>query len=87
MIRQRLRQDLKEARRPLHYLAIPPSLFATVGEGLAKSAAGTDARLVSRSPSAIIESRRANSIAFSTAFFPEENIFRIDHYLIMSSWE
>ncbi len=30
----RLRQELKEASRPLHYLAIPPSLFATVAEGL-----------------------------------------------------
>jgi Glucose-6-phosphate dehydrogenase, NAD binding domain len=25
----RMRQELKDARRPLHYLAIPPSLFAT----------------------------------------------------------
>ena len=28
----RLRQELKDARQPLHYLAIPPSLFATVAE-------------------------------------------------------
>src|SRR5438132_5153624 len=39
-------QELKGVRRPLHYLAIPPSLFATVAEGLAKQRAGTDARLV-----------------------------------------
>jgi glucose-6-phosphate 1-dehydrogenase len=49
----RLRQELEDTRRPLHYLAIPPSLFATVAEGLA----------------AAIENRRANSIAFSTASF------------------
>jgi len=31
------RQALGQAQRPLHYLAIPPSMFATVAEGLAKS--------------------------------------------------
>ena len=46
----RLRQELADARRPLHYLAIPPSLFATVAEGLAKQGAGTDARLVVEKP-------------------------------------
>jgi len=46
----RLRQELREARRPLHYLAIPPSLFATVAEGLAKQSAGMDARLVIEKP-------------------------------------
>src|SRR3984893_12622958 len=46
----RLGQELKGARRPLHYLAIPPSLFATVAEGLAKQGAGTDARLVVEKP-------------------------------------
>ena len=45
-----LRQELEDARRPLHYLAIPPSLFATVVEGLANQGAGTDARLVVEKP-------------------------------------
>ena len=34
---RRLRKELGDARRPLHYLAIPPSMFATVTEGLAAS--------------------------------------------------
>src|SRR2546430_15907572 len=38
----RLGQELTDARRPLHYLAIPPSLFATVAEGLTKQGAATD---------------------------------------------
>src|ERR1700730_12202797 len=46
----RLGKEPKEARRRLHYLAIPPSLFATVAEGLAKQGAGTDARLVVEKP-------------------------------------
>src|SRR5918992_157172 len=32
---RRLREALNRAARPLHYLAIPPSLFATVVQGLA----------------------------------------------------
>jgi len=34
---ERLRQALDGASRPLHYLAIPPSMFATVVQGLAKA--------------------------------------------------
>src|SRR6202166_1358112 len=32
-----LRKVLRSACRPLHYLAIPPSMFAPVAEGLAQS--------------------------------------------------
>src|SRR4051794_9943044 len=43
---ERLRQILSTAQRPLHYLAIPPSMFATVAEGLAKSGCAKDARII-----------------------------------------
>ncbi len=36
-----LRKQLGEAQRPLHYLAVPPSLFATVAQALAKSGCAT----------------------------------------------
>src|SRR4051794_14039250 len=45
-----LRQVLGSAARPLHYLAIPPSLFGTVAESLAKSGCGQDARVVIEKP-------------------------------------
>ena len=84
MIRQtyvRLRQELKDARRPLHYLAIPPSLFATVAEGLAKQGAGTDARLVVEKPFGRNRESARQLDRILNRFFPEDNIFRIDHYL------
>ena len=77
----RLRQELKDARRPLHYLAIPPSLFATVAEGLAKQGAGTDARLVVEKPFGRNRESARQLDRILNRFFPEENIFRIDHYL------
>ena len=77
----RLRQELGPACRPLHYLAVPPSLFATVGEGLAKSGAARDARLVIEKPFGHdrASARELNHIL--SRYFPQESIFRIDHYL------
>ncbi len=45
-----LHDRLGDAKRPLHYLAVPPSLFATVAAGLAKSGYAHDARLVIEKP-------------------------------------
>ena len=46
----KLHDELGEAKRPLHYLAVPPSLFGTVAAGLAKAGAARDARLVIEKP-------------------------------------
>ena len=54
------RQVLGGAKRPLFYLAIPSSLFATVVEGLAKSGCVKDARVVVEKPSAAILHRRGS---------------------------
>lgn len=77
----RLRQVLDGAQRPLHYLAIPPSLFATVAEGLARSGCARDARVVVEKPFGrdLASARALNRVLH--AHFPEEAIFRIDHYL------
>jgi len=76
-----LRHELGEARRPLHYLAIPPSLFARVAEGLSKQGAGLDARLVVEKPFGRSRESARQLDRILNRFFPEENIFRIDHYL------
>ncbi len=47
---ERLRQALGGATRPLHYLAIPPSMFATVVQGLAKAGCAKDARVIVEKP-------------------------------------
>ncbi len=76
-----LRQELGDAKRPLHYLAIPPSLFATVAEGLAKLGAEMDSRLVVEKPFGRDRESARQLDRILNRFFPEENIFRIDHYL------
>jgi len=76
-----LRARLGPAARPLHYLAVPPTLFATVAEGLARSDCARNARLVIEKP---FGHNRETGRALNrelVKLFPEENIFRIDHYL------
>ena len=76
-----LRKQLGNAQRPLHYLAIPPSLFAVVTEGLAKSGCATNARLVVEKPFGHNRATAQELNQVLRQYFPEENIFRIDHYL------
>jgi glucose-6-phosphate 1-dehydrogenase len=77
----RLRDELGEARRPLHYLAIPPSLFEPVIEHLEATGCASRARVVIEKPFGrdLRSARELNTVL--TRVFPEESIFRIDHFL------
>jgi len=76
-----LRKALGDARRPAHYLAIPPSTFPTVVEGLTRSGAARDARVILEKPfGRDLESARALNATLHAAF-DEASVFRIDHYL------
>jgi glucose-6-phosphate 1-dehydrogenase len=77
----RLRKALGPAKRPLHYLAIPPSMFATVVAELGRSGCANQARVVLEKPfGRDLESALALNRSLLTVF-PENTIFRIDHYL------
>ncbi|MDO8207117.1 MAG: glucose-6-phosphate dehydrogenase [Gallionella sp.] len=78
---QALRQALGDARRPAHYLAIPPALFATVIQGLGAAGLAKQARVIVEKPFGrdLASARELNRVALSV--FPENSIFRIDHYL------
>jgi glucose-6-phosphate 1-dehydrogenase len=76
-----LRRELGEASRPTHYLAIPPSVFETVVDGLTKCGAAQGARLIVEKPfGRDLASARALNRTLH-AGFEESAIFRIDHYL------
>jgi glucose-6-phosphate 1-dehydrogenase len=76
-----LRKELGSAKQPLHYLAIPPSLFGAVAEGLAKSGCAQNARVVVEKPFGrdLASAQKLNRIL--SQYFPEQRIFRIDHFL------
>jgi glucose-6-phosphate 1-dehydrogenase len=76
-----LRQTLGTRQRPLFYLAIPPSMFGTVVNGLAASGCTTGARVVVEKP---FGRDLASALALNATVrqvFAEADIFRIDHFL------
>src|SRR5262245_50384991 len=78
---QGIRRELGSARRPAHYLAIPPVMFETVVERLGKSGGTQDARVIVEKPFGhdAASARELNRVLLGA--FDEKAIFRIDHYL------
>ncbi|HEX9878126.1 MAG TPA: glucose-6-phosphate dehydrogenase [Gammaproteobacteria bacterium] len=78
---ERLKQVLGGAARPLHYMAIPPSMFGSVVQGLAKAGCAEDARIVVEKPFGrdLASAQALNRTLHQV--FPESAVFRIDHYL------
>ena len=76
-----LKTTLGNAQAPTHYLAIPPTLFPTVVKGLSESSCATNARVVIEKPFGrdLVSARKLNEVLHQA--FPEDHIFRIDHYL------
>ena len=76
-----LKKELGKARSPAFYLAIPPSLFETVIKGLGAANLAAHARVIVEKPFGrdLASARELNQAA--RAVFPEDSIFRIDHFL------
>ena len=77
----KIKESLGGAKRPAHYLAIPPSLFETVIKGLGAAKLAEHARVIVEKPFGrdLASARELNLVARSV--FPEDSIFRIDHFL------
>jgi glucose-6-phosphate 1-dehydrogenase len=78
---EQLRHALGGAQHPLHYFAIPPSMFETVANGLASIDATEPARVVVEKPFGRDLGSAQELNRALRKVFPEEAIFRIDHYL------
>ncbi|MDP1638227.1 MAG: glucose-6-phosphate dehydrogenase [Candidatus Nitrotoga sp.] len=76
-----IKEALGVAQHPAHYLAIPPALFEIVIKGLGTAGLAENARVIVEKPFGrdLASARELNVIAKSV--FPENSIFRIDHYL------
>jgi glucose-6-phosphate 1-dehydrogenase len=76
-----IKEAIGKARRPAHYLAIPPSLFETVIKRLGEAGLAQNARVIVEKPFGrdLASARPLNKVARSV--FPEDSIFRIDHFL------
>ncbi len=78
---QRLGEQLGTCQHPLFYLAIAPSMFATVVESIDRTGCLRGGRVVVEKPFGrdLQSARELNAIL--ERVFTEENVFRIDHYL------
>jgi glucose-6-phosphate 1-dehydrogenase len=78
---QQLRHKLGNSQHPLHYLAIPPSLFEEVLKQLQASGCAAGGRVVLEKPFGhdLASAQELNQVVHRV--FPEEDVFRIDHYL------
>ena len=76
-----LRRELGQARHPLHYLAVPPSLFGEVVANLEASGCAAGARIIVEKPFGhdLASARDLNETIHRV--FAEPAVFRIDHYL------
>ena len=78
---ERVAAAIGEAKRPVFYLEVPPSLFATVVQGLGKAGLIENAHVVIEKPFGhdLESARQLNGELCSV--LREEQILRIDHYL------
>ncbi len=77
----KLRDAIGGHRHPLYYLAVPPSMFEPVVQGLEQSGGASGARLMVEKPFGrdLQSARWLNRVLHLV--FEEKAIFRIDHYL------
>ena len=78
---ERLCETLGTAQRPLFYLAIPPSMFPTVVDGLGKLPCAAESRVVVEKPfgRSLASAQHLNKVLHKV--FDESAVYRIDHYL------
>ena len=78
---ERVKKALGDAKQPVFYLEVPPSLFATVVKGLGKAGLTDRAHVVIEKPFGHdLESARALNEELRQVL-GEDQILRIDHYL------
>src|SRR5690625_3536691 len=82
---KRLDQALTRFSNPLFYMAIPPDMFERVTQGIKNIYCSEQARLVIEKPfgRSKASAQKLNQTLYRC--FPEEAIFRADHFLAMES--
>jgi glucose-6-phosphate 1-dehydrogenase len=78
---ERVREAIGDAKRPVFYLEVPPSLFSTVVRGLGRAGLAENSRVVIEKPFGHdLESARALNAELHEVL-REDQIMRIDHFL------
>ena len=78
---KRVAKELGKPKRPVFYLEVPPSLFATVVEGLGEAGLVDNAKVVIEKPFGHDLASAKELNAALQQVLREDQILRIDHYL------
>jgi glucose-6-phosphate 1-dehydrogenase len=83
----RIRHAIPASKHPLHYVALPPEVYEAVATNLAKAGLNEGGRLTLEKPFGhdAASARALSELLYK--YFPEEAIFRIDHFLGKESVE
>jgi glucose-6-phosphate 1-dehydrogenase len=78
---RRLRKEIDTARHPLAYLAVPPSVFVDVIEGLVEAGLNEGGRIIVEKPFGrdLASARELNECVVRA--FGEDAVFRMDHFM------
>ena len=82
-----LAKRLEGTDRPVFYLAIPPSVFPQVVQGLAKAGLAARGRVIVEKPFGRDQESARELNGWLAGAFEQRSIFRIDHYLGKESVE
>jgi glucose-6-phosphate 1-dehydrogenase len=74
-------EAIADAKSPVFYLEVPPSLFGTVVGGLARAGATANARVVVEKPFGHDQASARELAAELHQYIDESQLYRIDHYL------
>jgi glucose-6-phosphate 1-dehydrogenase len=78
---QAMSAAMGDAQNALFYLEVPPSLFGRIAEGIAGAGRAANARVMVEKP---FGTDLASAVALNATmhkYFPEEAIYRVDHWL------
>jgi len=78
---QAMSAAMGDAQNALFYLEVPPSLFGRIAEGIATAGRAANARVMVEKPFGTDLASAITLNATMHKYFPEEAIYRVDHWL------
>ena len=78
---QAMAAAMGDGQHPLYYLEVPPSLFGRIAEGIAAAGRSAGARVMVEKPFGTDLTSAVKLNQTMHQFFPEEAIYRVDHWL------